>query len=112
MNISNLSNNIRRIRTLNRRTQEDVANDIGISLTAYNKIEQGKSDIAISRLQQIADSLKVEISVLLQNEEEPTVDILNDSEIYRYKNKDRRVEEELQELKADVKMIKTHLFGS
>jgi len=87
MNISNLSNNIRRIRTANRRTQEDVANDIGISLTAYNKIEQGKSDIAISRLQQIADSLKVEISDLLQNEEEPTTDILNDLQIFDTKTK-------------------------
>ncbi|MCL2416316.1 MAG: helix-turn-helix domain-containing protein [Bacteroidales bacterium] len=112
MNINNLSKNIRRIRALNGRTQEDVANDIGISLTAYNKIEQGKSDIAISRLQQIADSLKVEVTVLFQNQEESTMGIMNDSQIYRYKDKDRRVEEELQELKADVKMIKTHLFGS
>jgi transcriptional regulator with XRE-family HTH domain len=111
MKIETLSNNIRRIRVSRGLTQENVAIDLGISLTAYGRIEQGKTDVSYSRLQQIADYFKIGVVNFFIDER--TMDVMNDSFDYQYKRKGyHQIEEELAEVKADLKMIKTHLFGS
>ncbi|TGO02489.1 hypothetical protein PN36_24160 [Candidatus Thiomargarita nelsonii] len=46
-------------------TQEEMANKLGISPQAYAKIEQGKTDVHFSRLQQIADVMEIDLSKLL-----------------------------------------------
>ncbi len=111
MGIEAISNNIRRLRGLRELTQENVANDLGISLTAYGRIEKGKADISLSRLRQIADYFEVSESSLLT--EKPLVNSVKDSFSYQFKRKElRRLEEELAEIKADLRMIKAHLFPS
>ncbi len=111
MKIETLSNNIRRIRMLKGLTQENVANDLGISLTAYGRIEQGKTDISYSRLVQIANYFKVGVVTFFA--EEHTMDIASDSFDYQHKRKGyHQLEEELAEVKIDLKLIKAHLFGS
>jgi len=111
MDIRILSNNIRRTRVLKELTQENVANDLGISLTAYGRIEQGKTDISYSRLCQIADYFQVGVGAFL-HEETTMLNSINDSQHYQYKNKEiHRLEKEIEEMKLDVKLIKTHLFG-
>ncbi|MDR0436829.1 MAG: helix-turn-helix transcriptional regulator [Bacteroidales bacterium] len=109
MDIKGLSNNIRRIRVLRGLTQENVANDLGISLVAYGKIEQGKTDISYSRLSQIADCLQIDIAIFFQEIDVPNT--VCDSQNYQIKNQDiRRLEKELTEVKTDIKLIKTYLF--
>jgi transcriptional regulator with XRE-family HTH domain len=111
MNISELSNNIRKIRVLNGLTQENVANDLGISLVAYGRIEQGKTNIPYSRLNQIAECFQIETMMLFQDIEVQS--IVSDSSNYQLKNADiRRLEKELAEVKADIRLIKAHLFKS
>ena len=104
MIIKELSNNIRTLRQQNGWTQENVANDLGISVVAYGRIEQGKTDISISRLSQIADCFKIEPAMLLQG-----VDVLNiarDSQNYQKKDPEiRRLEKEMAEVKAENKLI-------
>ncbi|MCL2682934.1 MAG: helix-turn-helix transcriptional regulator [Bacteroidales bacterium] len=109
MDIKGLSNNIRRIRVLRGLTQENVANDLGISLVAYGKIEQGKTDISYSRLSQIAGCLQVDIAIFFQEIDVPNT--VCDSQNYQIRNQEiRRLEKELEEVKADMKLIKAHLF--
>jgi transcriptional regulator with XRE-family HTH domain len=109
MNIKELSNNIRKIRVLHGLTQENVANDLGISLVAYGKIEQGKTDISYSRLNQIADYFQIETLMLFQGVEMSNV--VSDSQNYQLKNPDiRRLEKEIAELKTDIQLIKTVLY--
>ena len=109
MNLRELSNNIRKIRVLRGLTQEYVANDLGISLVAYGKIEQGKTDISYSRLTQIAEYFNIDITTIFQNVDVPN--IVCDSQNYQLKNPDiRRLEKEIEEMKADIKLIKAHLF--
>ena len=51
-----IGNHIRRIRELKEIKQDQVANVLGISLTAYGNIERNKTDINYSRLVQIASA--------------------------------------------------------
>lgn len=110
MDIKGLSNNIRKIRVLRGLTQENVAHDLGISLVAYGKIEQGKTDISYSRLRQIADYFQVDIVTFFQ-EMDMTTNSVCDSQNYQLKNQEiRRLEKELAEVKTDIKLIKALLF--
>ncbi len=56
-----------------------MANDLGISITAYSKIERGLTNISISRLESIATALDVNVMELIAPEHlykhySPTVD--------------------------------------
>jgi transcriptional regulator with XRE-family HTH domain len=40
---------------------------LGLTVTSYGKIEQGQSDISLSRLQDIAQKLEIDLTELLKN---------------------------------------------
>jgi transcriptional regulator with XRE-family HTH domain len=63
-------------------TQENIANDLGISVTAYSKIERGKTNISITRMEQIAEALDVNILKIIHPEEAAT-----DAETFTAKEK-------------------------
>jgi transcriptional regulator with XRE-family HTH domain len=60
-----IGNKIRSLRTLKELSQENVAEMLGISITAYSKIERGETDVQLSRLNQIAQVFKVSIEEIL-----------------------------------------------
>ena len=60
-----IGNKIRSLRTLKELSQENVAEMLGISITAYSKIERGETDVQLSRLNQIAEVFKVSIEEIL-----------------------------------------------
>lgn len=60
-----IGNKIRSLRTLKELSQENVAEMLGISVTAYSKIERGETDVQLSRLNQIAKAFKVSIEEIL-----------------------------------------------
>lgn len=49
-------------------SQENMADLLGLSTTAYGDIERGKTDLTIARLTQIADALNVSPIALLTDE--------------------------------------------
>lgn len=49
------------LRQLKNWSQEDMANKLGISVNGYAKIERGETDVALSRLKQIAKVLGIEL---------------------------------------------------
>jgi len=59
-----LPKKLKLIRSLKSWTQEDVADKLGISTHAYAKIERGETDVNLSRLQQIAEVMEIELSQL------------------------------------------------
>lgn len=65
-----VSQNIRTLRKLKNLKQEAMAVDLKLSPHAYANIEQGKTDIQLSRLEQIAKVLGVEITDLFSGEKE------------------------------------------
>ena len=50
---------IKKIRELKNYTQEYVANSLGMTQSAYSKIEKGDSDISYSKLEKVAEILQL-----------------------------------------------------
>jgi transcriptional regulator with XRE-family HTH domain len=62
-------NNIRKLRELATLKQQDVASQLGISQKAYSKIENGETEITLSRLQKLSEIFKTTLQNLLEFDE-------------------------------------------
>jgi XRE family transcriptional regulator, regulator of sulfur utilization len=66
MNISsNLSEKIRLVRVQKGLSQENMADMMGLSTTAYGDLERGRTEVSVSRLENIARLLDVPLHELL-----------------------------------------------
>lgn len=65
MNNESIKDNIFRIRNERNFTQEEVADRLGISTTAYRELERGKTAILSSRFLKLADILDVSVEELI-----------------------------------------------
>ena len=61
----NIGDNIKKFRELKNLTREQIAADLNMSLSNYSKIERGEIDLTISRVQEIAAILGVDVSQIL-----------------------------------------------
>lgn len=68
---------IRLIRETKGLTQEQLAEKLKMSPSAYGDIERGDSDIKLSRLEKIAQSLEVKLSELFELSEKGSLNIIN-----------------------------------
>ncbi len=75
--------NIRKIRELRGIKQDDLATMLGITQTAYSKIERNETDLTLPRLSQIADKLGVKEEDILFWD--PST-VFNNSTIHSYYN--------------------------
>ena len=91
MDLGQLGRNIAKCRKALNMTQEDVSFELNISNTSYSRIESGKSDISFNRLLQIAQILKVPVSLLVQDS--------NTMEL-------TALASDIAQIKADVMLIK------
>ena len=57
---------IRKLRESKDYSQQNMADELGLSLSAYSKIETGKTDPSIGRVAQIAKILDVEVTYFFQ----------------------------------------------
>lgn len=64
----NLHERIRLLRLQRGYSQENMAYELGLSTTAYGDIERGKTDLTLSRLNQVAKVLRVAATDLLTGE--------------------------------------------
>ncbi|NJL75162.1 MAG: helix-turn-helix transcriptional regulator [Saprospiraceae bacterium] len=81
--------NIRQIRQLRNFKQEDLAQQLDISVVAYGKIERGESDVSISRLSQIASILEVDLLTIVGFNEKKVLTVYQqnmDSDVKQYIN--------------------------
>jgi len=97
MDCNILGHKIRSVRFSKSLTQENVANDIGISITAYANIENGKTNIPFMRLCQIANYFGIELAKILTWNDPIEEDSLKE-DIIEYKKK-ILCEEEINSLK-------------
>lgn len=63
--MNNIGDNIKKFRELKNITREQLAADLKMSLSNYSKIERGEIDLTISRIQEIATILEVDIAQVL-----------------------------------------------
>jgi transcriptional regulator with XRE-family HTH domain len=61
-----LGTKIRVLRNMKEWSQENMAEMLGITVQAFSKIERDKTDVNHSRLEQIAEVLKIELADLLK----------------------------------------------
>lgn len=94
--VQKISNEIRIVRQAKKLNQENVATELGISLTAYSKIERGLTHLSIVRLQQIAECLGVSLVRLMatlpdkSDQGKPSIAILQ--------NKVQKLQEQVEQL--------------
>jgi len=70
-----INEKIRRIREAKDLTQEQMAEKLGISQSAYGDIERGDNDPKLSKLQKIADIFEMQLSELVDLSEKGTLNI-------------------------------------
>lgn len=104
MNVtSNLSEKIRQIRLQKGLSQENMADMLGLSTTAYGDIERGRTELSVSRLENVAKLLDVPLPELLG------IDVsMSETEWLRQENtrllaENRRVQNELDQWRLKFK---------
>lgn len=60
-----VGNKIKQLRELRNFTQSHMAEQLGLSVNGYGKIERDETDISLNRLNQIAKVLETELSTIL-----------------------------------------------
>lgn len=60
------SNRLRILRIEKGLNQENLAKILGLSVSGYAKIERGETKVSLTRVEQIAQVLKIDISTLLE----------------------------------------------
>lgn len=60
-----IGNNIKKFRELKDLTREQIASELNMSLSNYSKIERGEIDPTLSRIEQIAETLQIDLAQLL-----------------------------------------------
>ena len=66
--VEKIPRNIKKFRELKNYTREEMAAFLEMSPSGYAKIEQGNVDIGVSRLEQIAEILQVEVKQIIEFE--------------------------------------------
>jgi len=65
----NVGEKIKKLRELKNYTQQHIADQLNLSLSGYGKIERNETDISISRLEEIANILGVDVNTVLSFDE-------------------------------------------
>ncbi len=73
---------IRELRKRKRISQMDLAERIGLSFQQIQKYEKGISKISVSRLQQIAKALNVDVCIFFEEESNKNSHIMEDEQKY------------------------------
>lgn len=105
----NIGSQIRQIRQKKGYSQENMADMLGLSTTAYGDIERGKTDLTLGRLQQIATALGMTAQDLLSAEEpQPLeafpVEVIHQVETLQLERDKQEIE--LQKLRLEVELWK------
>ena len=100
---------LRQVRMRSQLTQQNVADDVGISATDYSKMENGKTDFSVTRLTQFAQLFKVYLPDFFdENIQVPRY--INDSgTVEDYKNKmlEMRAQKELLKEILEYRLLKS-----
>lgn len=66
MGVKDISNNLRRLRSIKGLNQQEISQRAGLSRVAYSSIENGKAAPRVSNLQKLADALEVSMEELIK----------------------------------------------
>jgi transcriptional regulator with XRE-family HTH domain len=114
--MNNLGDTIKKFRELKNITRETIAAKLKMSLSNYSKIERGEIDLTISRIQEIANILEIDVSQILNFDATNIFNISNNKlvqgvkvetmQVHNDEYKDKYIkilEEEVERLKKMIK---------
>ena len=114
--MNNLGDTIKKFRELKNITRETIAAELKMSLSNYSKIERGEIDLTISRIQEIANILEIDVSQILNFDATNIFNISNNKlvqgvkvetmQVHNDEYKDKYIkilEEEVERLKKIIK---------
>ena len=101
----NIAYRIRKLREQKDYTQQNMADELGLSHSAYSKIERGQTDPSVGRLGEIAKILEVDVTYFFQ---EPSVinKIDDPNKTYGFATK-----KELEELANVINKMKQEILN-
>lgn len=123
--MTTLGTKIRKLRELKGLNQESMAEKLGISLTAYGKIERDETDISMERLEQIAKALDLTVQDVLSFDEKVLFNFISsasacgyinshvtnygfsDNERKLYEDKVKLLEEKCELLQKEIERLKS-----
>jgi transcriptional regulator with XRE-family HTH domain len=106
MDNTSIKNNIRSIRKERKYTQEEVADMLGISLTAYRDLEKGSTSIVNGHIIKIADLFNISTEELvLGYQPQPEAGIIMEDVRHEYGNKIGNLEKRIQDLEKLVRSL-------
>lgn len=115
----NVYENIKRFRELKNISRQQMADDLDLSLSGYAKLERGEIDVTLSRINQIAGLLEIDVSKLLNFDASQIFNLNNNNlvqgvgtkaDIVHYHTDEYLVkyvkilEEEVERLKLEIKL--------
>jgi transcriptional regulator with XRE-family HTH domain len=111
-----IGNKIKKLRELKNYTQQHMAEELGLTQSAYSKIEKGETELPYSRLEKIADVFGVKPEDLVSYNEQLVFHIMNNpnggnvfSNVYQQSltDKERKLyEDQIMQLKEEVSHLK------
>lgn len=116
--LKNVGQRIAKIREARELKQENVATILDISTTAYGKIERGETDVNLSRLEEIASVLEVDLAAFFASKSPVTIigDIHEKSQIngndgtqYNNEKESEALKEHISDLRKQVTSLEKQL---
>jgi transcriptional regulator with XRE-family HTH domain len=102
---------IRKARMLSGLSQQNIADELGLTVASYSNIERGVTDITVSRLYQLATLFNVGIYFFL--EENETVLKVNDLEpnYQRISNSEKNINQLLEKHTTEIEWLKNKMLS-
>ncbi len=75
--IKNLGHKIKKLRELRNFSQEYMADQLGLSQSAYSKLETDQTELTYNRLSKIADALQLSVSDIIHFDEKVILNVTN-----------------------------------
>ncbi len=102
---------IKKLRELKNYTQYYMANELNLSLSGYGKIERDETDISLSRLEEIAKVLEVDLPTILSFDEKNVFNFSNNENACGFIQNNYAVHNELierliQQYKDEIEYLK------
>lgn len=79
--------NIKKFRELKSVTRESLADELGMSLSGYSKLERGEVEITLSKIERIAQILEISIEQLLNFDISQVFNVTNNQQVQGLGNK-------------------------
>lgn len=105
---STIGDRIRVLRQIKGLSQENMANELNISVAAYSNIERNVTELAVSRLILIAKILEVKTSDILEKDKSQIVSEFDSANKYQTKNQSD-IQSEVDKLKVIIDTLRKEM---